>query len=40
MSVSTGIPEPLTADTIFKDYKPTGAFLFPGQGAAVSRRTY
>ncbi|XP_039132070.1 malonyl-CoA-acyl carrier protein transacylase, mitochondrial [Dioscorea cayenensis subsp. rotundata] len=33
MSVSTGIPEPLTADTIFKDYKPTCGFLFPGQGA-------
>ncbi|KAJ3699560.1 hypothetical protein LUZ61_003265 [Rhynchospora tenuis] len=33
MSASVGSPVAVTDDLLFKDYKPTCAFLFPGQGA-------
>ncbi|KAJ4753873.1 Malonyl CoA-acyl carrier protein transacylase [Rhynchospora pubera] len=33
MSASVGSSVALTDDLLFKDYKPTRAFLFPGQGA-------
>lgn len=33
MSVSVGSRETVAGDELFKDYKPSCAFLFPGQGA-------
>nr|XP_011461448.1 PREDICTED: malonyl-CoA-acyl carrier protein transacylase, mitochondrial isoform X2 [Fragaria vesca subsp. vesca] len=33
MSVSVGSSPTVTDDALFADYKPTNAFLFPGQGA-------
>ena len=37
MSVSVGSREAVAGDDLFKDYKPSCAFLFPGQviGAVV-----
>jgi [acyl-carrier-protein] S-malonyltransferase len=33
MSVSAGSQSTTVHDSLFADYKPTSAFLFPGQGA-------